>query len=674
MRDFIDLCHRMDERHNTTLFQPGHICEQVSIPNDVLEGIMEEMNNISFRKFTSDILGNTYETYLGTKLVLKGGEIKSEVRRDIRKAGGIFYTPPAIVHYIVDNTLGHLLNELEKQYGVHAIDKAKEIKMLDPACGSGSFLTYAYQVLANFYRRMSKQIEDEQVKLLADAASPDMFNRLELLKQLPQPLLDYPHHILQKQLYGVDIDPEAAEIAAVNLTMQAFADTRQEKLPLILNENIKVGNSLISGTQEELRHYFGDNWKEKRPFIWTEQFPQTMKDGGFDIVIGNPPWVSLKGKFGIEGVSGEEINCLTEKYGGDTYRPNMVEYFIKRSLALLKGGGFHSFVIPDRVFYNLQFEDLRKHILATFNIHLLVHRVSFPGTIADAAIYVLQKGKPTDYWEMNVCEWGKPSVTVPQAFYLESADHAFVALGDKRLAPIMEKVEKVTSLPLGKLVTSNVGFIAKQGKVTSKPVSQKDMVVYKGENVTRYALKGHFYFNFAKSNLAGGTQDEAKLGIKEKILLRKTGDRIFATIDDTSNFPEQSLYFLHTPQDKCYNLRYVLALLNSQLLGCYYINRLATNRDTMPQLKKIHLDRFPIRHIDFDNTEEKKMHDELVILADKMLELNRHLASISSTSSTERDELVREIPNTDAEIDQRVYDLYKLTEEERQIIEASFGN
>ena len=547
MRDFIDLSHRMDERHNTTLFQPGHICEQVFIPNDVLEHIMWEMNNISFRKFTSDILGNTYETYLGTKLVLRNGEIESEARRDIRKAGGIFYTPPMIVHYIVDNTLGRLLNELEKQFRVHAIEKAKEIKVLDPACGSGSFLTYAYQVLANFYRRMNQQIEDEQVKLLADVASPDMFKRLELLKQLPQPLLDYPHHILQKQLYGVDIDSEAAEIAAVNLTMQAFADARQEKLPLILNENIKVGNSLISGSEQELRHYFGDNWRDKRPFNWEEEFPQIIKNGGFDIVIGNPPWVSLKGKFGVDGISGGEISYLTEKYGGDTYRPNMVEYFIKRSLALLKGGGFHSFVIPDRVFYNLQFEDLRKQILGTCNIHLLVHRVSFPGTIADAAIYVLQKGKPTDYWEMNVCEWGKPLVTVPQVFYLKSVDHAFVALGDRRLATIMEKVEEAVSLPLGKLLNSSVGFIAKQGKVTNKPISQKDMVVYKGENVTRYALKGHFYFNFVKSNLAGGTQDEAKLGIKEKILLRKTGDRIFATIDGHQQFPRTvSILPLHT--------------------------------------------------------------------------------------------------------------------------------
>lgn len=120
MRELTDFSHMMDEHHNTTLFQPGHICEQVFIPNDVMENIMTEINNISFRKFTSDILGNTYETYLSTKLVLKNGAITSEERYDIRKAGGIYYTPSFIVHYMVDNTLGCLLNELEKDHGLHA--------------------------------------------------------------------------------------------------------------------------------------------------------------------------------------------------------------------------------------------------------------------------------------------------------------------------------------------------------------------------------------------------------------------------------------------------------------------------------------------------------------------------------------------------------------------------
>jgi adenine-specific DNA-methyltransferase len=108
-----DFSHMMDDHHNTTLFAPGHICEQVLIPNADLEKIMVEINNISFRKFTSDILGNTYETYLSTKLLFKNGILTSEERTDIRKTGGIFYTPSIIVHYMVDNTLGKRINELE---------------------------------------------------------------------------------------------------------------------------------------------------------------------------------------------------------------------------------------------------------------------------------------------------------------------------------------------------------------------------------------------------------------------------------------------------------------------------------------------------------------------------------------------------------------------------------
>jgi hypothetical protein len=295
MRQLIDFSHMMDDHHNTTLFQPGHICEQVTIPNDVLEKVMNEINNISFRKFTSDILGNTYETYLSTKLLLKNGVIISEEHTDIRKAGGIYYTPSFIVHYIVDNTLGYKLKELEKEYGFEAINKVCDIKVLDPACGSGSFLIYAYHVLADYYRRTNEIIEDERKKLLADFTKVDMFKRMEMFKQLPEPLVDYPHHILERQLYGVDKDPEAAEIAAVNLTMQALSDMKREKLPLILNENIKVGNSLISSVDKELYNAPDEALKLGKPFDWTVEFKNIIDDGGFDVIIGNPPYLGEKG-------------------------------------------------------------------------------------------------------------------------------------------------------------------------------------------------------------------------------------------------------------------------------------------------------------------------------------------------------------------------------------------
>jgi len=662
MRDFIDLSHRMDERHNTTLFQPGHICEQVSIPNHVLERILEEMNNISFRKFTSDILGNTYETYLGTKLVLQDGGIKSEARRDIRKAGGIFYTPPMIVHYIVDNTLGGRLSELEKQHGVHAIEKAKKIVVLDPACGSGSFLIYAYQVLANFYRRMNQQIEDEQVKLLADAASPDMFKRLELLKQLPQPLLDYPHHILQKQLYGVDIDPEAAEIAAVNLTMQAFADARQEKLPLILNENIKVGNSLISGGEQELRQYFSDSWQEKKPFNWEEEFPRIMKDGGFDIVIGNPPWVSLKGKYKSLDLSEQELQYLLDKFSVNTYAPNLYEIFTWRSLGLLKEGSLFSFIVPDRLAANQQFLRLREYILSNFTIERLFFRVPFPGTIADTMVFVIQKTKPEDS-SIEIRDYpSQKSTRVPQNTFLSSADFSFFFVNPE-IAKIFQKIKQnreVKSLDTFAKSTSGCG--AKSSLLHKERVNDKEIRVVKGESIGQYGNKGFFWFEFSGENLTGRTRDAGKLGVKEKVLIRKTGADIIASFDDSGVYPEQSLYFLYGANRD--TLFYLLTLLNSKLINVYYRNFAVTNRDTTPQLKNIDLDKFPIRV----PSGETRVH--LARLAQKAIALNREIQT-TLLHSDKWNSLKSELTETRKFIDNAVYDLYKLTEEERQIIEAS---
>jgi type I restriction-modification system DNA methylase subunit len=335
LNELTDFSHRMDMQHNTSLFQPGDSCEKIEVPNETLEPIMSEMNNISFRKFTSDILGNTYESYLSTKLILRNGEVYSEDRDDLRKEGGIYYTPTAVVHYIVDNTLGNLLEELEKEYGIHSINKVKELKIVDPACGSGSFLIFAYQKLAEYYRMINSKIADEKARLLATLEKADMFQNIEVFKNLPEPLYDYPHHILEKQIFGVEIDPEAAEIASVNLTMQAIGDSKKKKLPKILNENIKIGNSILDGSADELHKSFGDNWRDRKPFSWTREFMNIVPDGKFDMVIGNPPYVGERGHKDLF----REIRAGTfEKY----YLRKMDEFyfFIHLALDLCKDNGY----------------------------------------------------------------------------------------------------------------------------------------------------------------------------------------------------------------------------------------------------------------------------------------------------------------------------------------------
>ena len=135
-----------------------------------------------------------------------------------------------------------------------------ELRVLDSACGSGSFLIYAYQVLAEFYRGEIRRLEQERDRRLQELQTDETLTPFDLRVELApwtaqiEALQNYPHLILETHLYGVDLDPQAAEIATVNLIMQAMADQRRthKRLPLILNQNIKVGNSLIGAG--------GDGW------------------------------------------------------------------------------------------------------------------------------------------------------------------------------------------------------------------------------------------------------------------------------------------------------------------------------------------------------------------------------------------------------------------------------
>ena len=406
-RDFLDFCAGMDRKHNTEIFSPKHPCEQVAVGNNCLEQIFDEIAAISFRKFTSDILGNTYESYLGHRLELKDGHIELAERRDLRKGAGIYYTPPYIVRYIVDQTLGKKLGELEARHGLAAAHEARKLKVLDPACGSGSFLIYAFDVLAAFYERCNQRITTEKVRLLKDHEFGDVLGTQGKIKTLPPLLLHYPKIILEENLYGVDLDEEAAELAGVNLIMKAFdrVSSNGRKLPLILNQNIKVGNSLIGylpgaklwektsviakdvekiialrqqirSTEDDatkrrlleeaeqqtrlvteplnvpLKEFFADP-AAKRPFHWPEEFPEVFarENPGFDIVIGNPPYSAE--------LSGEEKHCF-QNFQIAKGNLNTASLFLERSFNALKENGVVGMIIPKSFCYSDSWTEARK--------------------------------------------------------------------------------------------------------------------------------------------------------------------------------------------------------------------------------------------------------------------------------------------------------------------------
>jgi hypothetical protein len=359
-----------DDLHNSGLFAYG-LADQAVVSDDVLGGLTAKLYEARYRALSADIMGNTYEQYLGKTLVQVGDAVITADNLETRKKQGSYYTPQVIVQYLVDNALGRQLYATAdgKPDGPplpnatpKTADEIRDLRVIDMACGSGSFLIYAYQVLADFYRREIARLDAAwharlDHLLRAERATPLVAQtdiELRYLKTEKERLESYPGLILENHLYGVDLDPQAAEIATVNLMMRAMADlpAGQRRLPLILNQNVKAGNSLIGAGPEDARldghaaalaelralrlalahesdndphdarlariraltaqvtdvldadlaaHF--DDVAGQRPFHWAVEFPEVFVDaegralgeaGGFDIIVGNPPWEIVK--------------------------------------------------------------------------------------------------------------------------------------------------------------------------------------------------------------------------------------------------------------------------------------------------------------------------------------------------------------------------------------------
>ena len=249
-------------RYGSAIFEP-HLCDELdygtpgSPEEDVLASVMKGIMQFSFREFDSRRLGTVYERYAGFRIDFEigpDGVVRPTTREDMRfrKQSGTYYTPDYIVEYIVRQTLGQALAE-ETPAGIAGL------KVLDPACGSGTFLIGAFETLAEFYHGWYERWLGAGLNGVA-SLPPDME-----LTSLGELVAHYPRRILERHLYGVDLNPEAAEFATVSLLLTALEWEKDhdllpvpgqilpagtpsvEPLPLILNQNIKVGNSLISG-------------------------------------------------------------------------------------------------------------------------------------------------------------------------------------------------------------------------------------------------------------------------------------------------------------------------------------------------------------------------------------------------------------------------------------------
>lgn len=624
------LFDKFNDIHNGEIFKRGLFYDRINVSDDVLARIIEEMTLHSFRKFDFDILGNTYETYLGNTLYLKDGNtFDLKPSQETRKESGIYYTPPYVVDYIVKNTLGALLKDKTPE-------QVERIKVLDPACGSGSFLIKAYDCFANYYEEKNREIKgriDEHVR------------KGMLFETSESKYEGYEASILMNNIHGVDLDAQAAEIAAVNLMLKALKPN--EMLPPILGETIKVGNSLVSGSEEELGKYFGEEWRAKKPFNWEEGFADVFdaalpeEERGFDVVIGNPPWVS----FGLRGVGKLEEGLddfVREKYPNSAeYKLSVYGIFMNRAIDMMADKAIFGFIVPDSFLLGRYFSKLRRYILdkaRIIEILMIVEDFWPHGNVGRSVIILLQKEKDDTVRKNNevivrLCDTLEDlhrknfkTYSYKQDYFETILYNRFRLFFDKPSKDFVDKREK-DSIFLKEIVSIHTGVRSKIGQKNIIDKEKKGETWNKGlisgSEIGKYRLKWDGYFiNIEPSILWSGGWDP-EVVLKDKLIMRQTGDSIYATLDAEKYYHLNNCHSISL-RNPSYNLKYILAILNSKLMNHYYhLISLELGR-AMAQTDIETIELLPIKPATLEGQQE------FVILVDRMLDLNKQLSEISA--------------------------------------------
>ncbi|MBI5867976.1 MAG: Eco57I restriction-modification methylase domain-containing protein [candidate division Zixibacteria bacterium] len=388
-----ELYYSADHKYNSGLFHfepekgrneaPDDLTPKLTIDDKPLKDIIRRLyypeSPYEFAVLPADILGQVYEQFLGKVIRLTGGHrAVVEDKPEVKKAGGVFYTPGYIVDYIVSHTLGAILNPESGQGETNVKDVAK-LRVLDPACGSGSFLIAAYQFLLDWHHKT--YLADGPEKH-ATGRNPKLYStqggwRLTTAER---------KRILLANIYGVDIDIQAVEVTKLSLLLKVLegesGETLASQLKFLheralpdLGDNIKWGNSLIGPEfykQQELGLLGEADRYRVNVFDWKDQFPVVMSRGGFDVIVGNPPYIRIQA---LKEWAPLEVEYYKERYksaGKGNYDIYVV--FVERALSLLNKTGRLGFILPHK-FFNAQYGEPLRQILA--DGHHLEHVVNF---------------------------------------------------------------------------------------------------------------------------------------------------------------------------------------------------------------------------------------------------------------------------------------------------------
>lgn len=706
---------RANEKYNSGLFDEDAIVRNLNIDDKTIKDIIDELytpkNPYQFSVIPVEIIGNAYEQFLGKTISIdKNHKAVIELKPEVRKAGGVYYTPEYIVDYIVANTVGEAIKGKTP-------DEIVNIKILDPACGSGSFLLGAYKYLLNYHKEY----------FLKNKTKKYMGSRYEIIDESGNLALWVRKQILINNIFGVDIDSNAVEVAKLSLLLKSFEDSfnvneygqgslLNEKILPSLDNNIKCGNSLIGNDFYESHLDLDDAALYKiNCFDWEEEFKSIFKGGGFDVVIGNPPYVQIQGMEKELKEGYKEANYKNYISTGDIY-----QLFFEKGLDVLKIGGIVGMITSNKWMRAGYGAITRDYFYRNANVNGVIDLGGgrFQGATVDTSIILYSK--KDDEIKIN-----EPKEFKAIKFYDDLSELNNIKFGDDRVIAyhdkewvimnniensIFEKINKHKPLKdwdiniyRGILTGFNEAFIIDEetkNNLIKEDAKSAEIIkpVLRGRDIKRYscnydnglylinthngikeknippidikdypAIKKHldkYYKELSKRLDKGITPYNLRNCAyllefdKPKIIYQEICQQASYSLDEDNSFINNTAYIMVS---KNYSLKLLLGLLNSKLYWWFFTKNNMTLGSSGIRMLAMYIETLPIPEVDKD-TESK-----LVNLVDNIIDLNKKLSSEKNPNTIEM--LNTRIQAVDAAIDKIVYSLYNLTDDEIRVIE-----
>jgi len=609
--------------YNGGLFRPDPILDGLKVPDKALEKLAGLLDYDFGSDLNVNILGHIFEQSISDMERLKAeiNGLSHDRQKSRQKAEGIYYTPNYVTQYIARQTIGRWLEDKRRSFGFDTLpaledsdfqgvkpgvarprhskniekhinaweaykDALLNIKVLDPACGSSAFLNEAFDYLYSECLAVSNELQ----RLLQGQA---VLN------------LRWDRHILANNIFGVDLSRESVDITKLSLWLKTAS--RDEKL-IDLDSNIKVGNSLISDK----------NIAGPLAFDWRCEFQDIMASGGFDIVLGNPPYGALLSQIEKDYIT---ASYETTEYNFDTYKT-----FMELALKLTRQDGYTGFITPNTYFVlEKGANKLRRFLFENYTLFNVVELFNvFPAAVVEPVISIYKNARPKD-------DDGLEAISIPRktdldsTFIADGVRTAFVQSDLRRREGYVFNfreteaerliVEKINSIakPLYELFEVSVGVkLYEVGKgtppQTQEILDEKPFEGYsridefwkpytRGRTIERYTDKWDGeYINYGEWLAA--LPKNADIFYREKLFVRQTGDCPIATYDSSGKICNRTLHCIHQRDignNESVSLKYLLGIINSTLMKWIF------QRDNfhmvgkpLAQVKKVYVERLPV--------------------------------------------------------------------------------